>query len=153
MIGKSAFDECTVLKSVTFGKSLKVVKDHAFASANIRNFTIPSGIQKIETGAFAGINQIGTVTFEGSTKYVAADAFMNSTGIKLVYKKGIKGYQLKFSTDKKFKKVLKTVMVKKNVLNATTYVKNKKKTLYIKVRPYQTINKKNVYGRWSYLQL
>ena len=185
MIGKSAFDECTVLKSVTFGKSLKVVKDHAFASVNIRNFTIPSGIQKIETGAFAGINQIGTVTFEGSTKYVATDAFMNSTGIKLVYKKGIKeaqtelsydyiiarkngnnkvrttwqpvsganGYQLKFSTDKKFKKVLKTVMVKKNVSNATTYVKNKKKTLYIKVRPYQTINKKNVYGRWSYLQL
>lgn len=185
MIGKSAFDECTVLKSVTFGKSLKVIKDQAFASVNIRNFTIPSGIQKIETGAFAGINQIGTVTFEGSTKYVATDAFMNSTGIKLVYKKGIKeaqtelsydyiiarkngnnkvrttwqpvsganGYQLKFSTDKKFKKVLKTVMVKKNVLNATTYVKNKKKTLYIKVRPYQTINKKNVYGRWSYLQL
>lgn len=185
MIGKSAFDECTVLKSVTFGKSLKVIKDHAFASVNIRNFTIPSGIQKIETGAFAGINQIGTVTFEGSTKYVAADAFMNSTGIKLVYKKGIKeaqtelsydyiiarkngnnkvrttwqpvsganGYQLKFSTDKKFKKVLKTVMVRKNVSNATTYVKNKKKTLYIKVRPYQTINKKNVYGRWSYLQL
>ena len=185
MIGKSAFDECTVLKSVTFGKSLKVIKDQAFASVNIRNFTIPSGIQKIETGAFAGINQIGTVTFEGSTKYVAADAFMNSTGIKLVYKKGIKeaqtelsydyiiarkngnnkvrttwqpvsganGYQLKFSTDKKFKKVSKTVMVKKNVSNATTYVKNKKKTLYIKVRPYQTINKKNVYGRWSYLQL
>lgn len=185
MIGKSAFDECTVLKSVTFGKSLKVIKDHAFASVNIRNFTIPSEIQKIETGAFAGINQIGTVTFEGSTKYVATDAFMNSTGIKLVYKKGIKeaqtelsydyiiarkngnnkvrttwqpvsganGYQLKFSTDKKFKKVLKTVMVKKNVSNATTYVKNKKKTLYIKVRPYQTINKKNVYGRWSYLQL
>ncbi len=185
MIGKSAFDECTVLKSVTFGKSLKVIKDHAFASVNIRNFTIPSGIQKIETGAFAGINQIGTVTFEGSTKYVATDAFMNSTGIKLVYKKGIKeaqtelsydyiiarkngnnkvrttwqpvsganGYQLKFSTDKKFKKVLKTVMVKKNVSNATTYVKNKKKTLYIKVHPYQTINKKNVYGRWSYLQL
>ena len=185
MIGKSAFDECTVLKSVTFGKSLKVIKDHAFASVNIRNFTIPSGIQKIETGAFAGINQIGTVTFEGSTKYVATDAFMNSTGIKLVYKKGIKeaqtelsydyiiakkngnnkvrttwqpvsganSYQLKFSTDKKFKKILKTVMVKKNVSNATTYVKNKKKTLYIKVRPYQTINKKNVYGRWSYLQL
>ena len=176
MIGKSAFDECTVLKSVTFGKSLKVIKDHAFASVNIRNFTIPSGIQKIETGAFAGINQIGTVTFEGSTKYVATDAFMNSTGIKLVYKKGIKeaqtelsydyiiarkngnnkvrttwqpvsganGYQLKFSTDKKFKKVLKTVMVKKNVSNATTYVKNKKKTLYFIDSPYQTINKNYV---------
>ena len=55
--------------------------------------------------------------------------------------------------NKKFKKVLKTVTVKKNVTNATTYVKNKKKTLYIKVRPYQTINKKKVYGRWSYLQL
>ena len=105
---------------------------------------------------------------------------MNSTGIKLVYKKGIKEAQTELSydyiiarkngnnkvrttwqpvsgangyTDKKFKIVLKTVMVKKNVSNATTYVKNKKKTLYIKVRPYQTINKKNVYGRWSYLQL
>ena len=99
MIGKSAFDECTVLKSVTFGKSLKVIKDHAFASVNIRNFTIPSGIQKIETGAFAGINQIGTVTFEGSTKYVATDAFMNSTGIKLVYKKGIKEAQTELSYD------------------------------------------------------
>ena len=185
MIGKSAFDECTVLKSVTFGKSLKVIEDHAFASVNIRNFTIPSGIQKVETCAFAGINQIGTVTFEGSTKYVAADAFMNSTGIKLVYKKGIKeaqtelsydyiiarkngnnkvrttwqsvsgvsGYQLKFSTDKKFKKVLKTVTAKKSATKAITYVKNKKKTLYIKIRPYQTINKKKVYGRWSYLQL
>ena len=99
MIGKSAFDECMVLKSVTFGKSLKVIKDQAFASVNIRNFTIPSGIQKIETGAFAGINQIGTVTFEGSTKYVAADAFMNSTGIKLVYKKGIKEAQTELSYD------------------------------------------------------
>lgn len=185
MVGKSAFDECAALKSVTFGKSLKVIKDHAFASTNIRNFTIPSGIQKIETCAFAAIDHIGTITFEGSTKYVAADAFMNSTGIKLVYKKGIKeaqtelsydyiiarkngnnkvrttwqpvsgvnGYQLKFSTDKNFKKVLKTVTIKKNVTNATTYVKNKKKTLYIRVRPYQTINKKKVYGRWSYLQL
>ena len=66
---------------------------------------------------------------------------------------GANGYQLKFSMDKKFKKVLKTVTVKKNVTNATTYVKNKKKNLYIKVRPYQIINKKNVYGRWSYLQL
>ena len=184
-IGKAAFDECEALKSVTFGKSLKQIKDHAFGSTGIRNFTIPAGIQKIETCAFAAINNIGTVTIEGSTKYIAADAFMESTGIKLVYKKGIKeaqtelsydyiiakkngknkvrttwqsvsganGYQLKFSTDKKFKKVLKTVTVKKNVTNNTTYVKNKKKMLYIKIRPYQTINKKKVYGRWSYLQI
>ena len=55
--------------------------------------------KKIEIGAFAGINQIGTVTFEGSTKYVAADAFMNSTGIKLVYKKGIKEAQTELSYD------------------------------------------------------
>ena len=67
---------------------------------------------------------------------------------------GANGYQLKFSTDKKFKKSIENSNgQEKNVSNATTYVKNKKKTLYIKVRPYQTINKKNVYGRWSYLQL
>ena len=39
------------------------------------------------------------VTFEGSTKYVATDAFMNSTGIKLVYKKGIKEAQTELSYD------------------------------------------------------
>ena len=185
MIESGAFDECQSLKSVTFGKSLKEIKDHAFGLTQIRNFTIPANIQKVGTYAFAAIKNIGTVTIEGSTKNIAVDAFINSTGIKLVYKKGIKeaqtelsydyiiarkngnnkvrttwqsvsgvsGYQLKFSTDKKFKKVLKTVTAKKSATKATTYVKNKKKTLYIKIRPYQTINKKKVYGRWSYLQL
>ena len=185
VIESGAFDECQSLKSVTFGKSLKEIKDHAFGLTQIRNFTIPANIQKVGTYAFAAIKNIGTVTIEGSTKNIAADAFINSTGIKLVYKKGIKeaqtelsydyiiarkngnnkvrttwqsvsgvsGYQLKFSTDKKFKKVLKTVTAKKSAAKATTYVKNKKKTLYIKIRPYQTINKKKVYGRWSYLQL
>ena len=185
VIESGAFDECQSLKSVTFGKSLKEIKDHAFGLTQIRNFTIPANIQKVGTYAFAAIKNIGTVTIEGSTKNIAADAFINSTGIKLVYKKGIKeaqtelsydyiiarkngnnkvrttwqsvsgvsGYQLKFSTDKKFKKVLKTVTAKKSATKATTYVKNKKKTLYIKIRPYQTINKKKVYGRWSYLQL
>ena len=184
VIESGAFDECQSLKSVTFGKSLKEIKDHAFGLTQIRNFTIPANIQKVGTYAFAAIKNIGTVTIEGSTKNIAADAFINSTGIKLVYKKGIKeaqtelsydyiiarkngnnkvrttwqsvsgvsGYQLKFSTDKKFKKVLKTVTAKKSATKATTYVKNKK-TLYIKIRPYQTINKKKVYGRWSYLQL
>lgn len=185
VIGQEAFNDCTTLKSVTFGRSLKEIKDHAFAATQIRNFTIPASIQKVETDAFATINQIGTVTVEGSTKYIAADAFRDSTGIKLVYKKGIKeaqtqvsydyiiakkngnnkvcitwqpisdvsGYQLKFSTDKNFKKALKTITAKKSATEAVTYVKNKKKTLYIKLRPYQTVNKKKVYGRWSYLQL
>ena len=53
MIMKSAFDECTVVKSVTFGKSLKVIKDHAFASVNIQKLYNPIGIQKIETNSFA----------------------------------------------------------------------------------------------------
>ena len=186
-IAPEAFYRNETLKNVKLPSKITTIEENTFyGCSELEAVIIPDQVNMLgKSAAFAGINQIGTVTFEGSTKYVAADAFMNSTGIKLVYKKGIKeaqtelsydyiiarkngnnkvrttwqpvsganGYQLKFSTDKKFKKVLKTVMVKKNVLNATTYVKNKKKTLYIKVRPYQTINKKNVYGRWSYLQL
>ena len=39
------------IKTKTFGKSLKVIKDHAFVSSKYQKLTNPSGIQKIEIGA------------------------------------------------------------------------------------------------------
>lgn len=76
--------------------------------------------------------------------------------IKLTFKKlkGIRGYQIKISKKKNFKKKYTiTRVVKKNrkvykiKVNAKKLKKAKK--LYVKARAYKIVNKKRVFGRWS----
>lgn len=74
-------------------------------------------------------------------------------GFKVTWKKvsNAKGYQVKYSTSKKFtKKTSKTATVKKATTTSKT-VKDlkKKKTYYVKVRSYKTVNGKKVYSDWS----
>lgn len=74
-------------------------------------------------------------------------------GFKVTWKKvsNAKGYQVKYSTSKKFtKKTSKTATVKKATTTSKT-VKDlkKKKTYYVKVRSYKTVNEKKVYSDWS----
>ena len=76
-------------------------------------------------------------------------AFKNNKKIKLKFKKiaGAKGYEIKYSTSKKFgKKVTKTVKTK----NTTKMLsKLKKKTYYIKVRAYKVVEGKTYNSKWS----
>lgn len=60
------------------------------------------------------------------------------------------GYQVQYSTDKKFKKGNKSVTVKgtKNTSKTISKLKGKKK-YYVRVRTYKTVNKKNYYSSWS----
>ena len=73
----------------------------------------------------------------------------NNKKIKLKFKKiaGAKGYEIKYSTSKKFgKKVTKTVKTK----NTTKMLsKLKKKTYYIKVRAYKVVEGKTYNSKWS----
>lgn len=63
---------------------------------------------------------------------------------------GVSGYQLQYATDKKFKKNKKTVTIKKSKTTAKTVKKLKsKKTYYVRVRTYKTVNGKKVYSSWS----
>lgn len=74
--------------------------------------------------------------------------------------KNAKGYQVKVSTDKKFKKNVKTITVKENqdkdfdwnegVINFSKKFKGKVgKKYYAKVRAYNKSGKKKKYGKWS----
>lgn len=68
---------------------------------------------------------------------------------KLAWKKvkGAKGYQIKYSTSKKFKKSkTKTKTSKKNKI---TLKKLNKKRYYVKVRAYKKVKGKKVYGKYS----
>ena len=76
--------------------------------------------------------------------------------IKLTFKKikGIRGYQIKISKKKNFKKKYTiTRVVKKNrkvyKIKVSAKKLKKAKKLYVKARAYKTVNKKKVYGRWS----
>ena len=63
------------------------------------------------------------------------------------------GYQIQYSTDKKFKKNNKTVTAKKSSTSATVKKLKSKKTYYVRIRTYKTvkINGKStkVYSSWS----
>ena len=68
--------------------------------------------------------------------------------IKVKSVKNIEGYQIKYSTSKKFnKKSTKTANCKKNKITISNL--NKKNVYYIKVRTYKTVNKNKYYSKWS----
>ena len=63
---------------------------------------------------------------------------------------GVKGYQIQYSSDKKFKKNNKSVTVTKQKTTKSTVKKLKsKKKYYVRVRTYKTVNGKKIYSSWS----
>lgn len=63
---------------------------------------------------------------------------------------GVKGYQIQYSTDKKFEKNNKSVTITKQKTTKATIKKLKsKKKYYVRVRTYKTVNGKKVYSSWS----
>lgn len=86
----------------------------------------------------------------GKTSITKAVRAKNNRSIKLTLKKAgtATGYQIKYSTSKKFgKKVTKTVNTKKS--KAVIKKLNAKKTYYIKARAYRKTGKSKKYGSWS----
>ncbi len=110
-----------------------------------------------------------TVTAAGTDKYKSASAEISITvtpkkqtisslkskkkkALTVKWKKDTKasGYQIQYSTDKKFKKFVKNVWVKKSKTTSVTLKKLKAgKKYFVKVRAYKTSGKTNIYGSWS----
>lgn len=62
----------------------------------------------------------------------------------------VTGYQIRYTTDKNFKKSIKTVTVKGKSISKKDITKLKsKKTYYVQVRAYATKSGTTVYGKWS----
>ena len=63
---------------------------------------------------------------------------------------GVKGYQIQYSSNKKFKKNNKSVTVTKQKTTKATVKKLKsKKKYYVRVRTYKKVNGKKIYSSWS----
>ena len=97
---------------------------------------------------------IGVPTFAASkpsaTQITSIKAVDNGFKVKWK-KKSCTGYQVQYSTSKKFtSKTSKTLKVNKAKTTSKTVKKLKaKKKYYVRVRTYKTVKKKNYYSKWS----
>lgn len=89
---------------------------------------------------------------KNNKKVKVASAKAGKKSVKVTWKKvkGIKGYQIQYSTNKKFKKGNKTITVKSKKSTSATIKKLKsKKKYYVRMRTYKVVNGKKVYSAWS----
>ena len=97
---------------------------------------------------------MGVPTFAASkpsaTQITSIKAIDNGFKVKWK-KKSCTGYQIQYSTSKKFaKKGTKVLKVNKAKTTSKTVKKLKaKKKYYVRVRTYKTVKKKNYYSKWS----
>ena len=134
------------------GKELKVNTDY--------KVKLPSGRKNVGTYEVK-------ITFKGS-KYSGSKTLsytINPKSTKLskvsAKKKGFeakwekqssqtKGYQIQYSTSKKFAKGNKTKTISKNKTTSYTIKKlKKKKTYYVRIRTYKKVSGKTYYSGWS----
>lgn len=76
----------------------------------------------------------------------------SATTIKWKRNKKGTGYQLQYSTDKKFKKGVKTINIKKNKVTSKVIKGMKKGKYFFRIRTVGKINKKTVRSKWSGLK-
>ena len=106
------------------------------------------------TIAFTGLT-LGAPSFAAnrkpsSTSVTSVKAINNGFTVKWK-KKSCTGYQIQYSTSKKFaKKGTKVLKVNKAKTTSKTVKKLKaKKKYYVRVRAYKTVKKKNYYSKWT----
>jgi hypothetical protein len=107
------------------------------------------------TGNYKKATKKITVTVKKpAVKAPSISKLTNGKGKKLTVKwkkvSGVTGYEVQYSRDKKFKKGVKKVTVKKaGTTSATVKKLTKKKTYHVRVRAYLTVNKSTFRSEWS----
>ncbi len=75
-IGRSAFDGCSNLVSVTLPSTLTVIGVGAFSDCEkLTTITIPGGVTQIEEGAFEGCSSLNGITIPSSVTTIGKSAF------------------------------------------------------------------------------
>lgn len=112
----------------------------------------PASAPSTSTSAPAAQTTAQPAAPKNNKKVKVASAKAGKKSIKVTWKKvkGIKGYQIQYSTNKKFKKGNKTITVKSTKSTSATIKKLKsKKKYYVRMRTYKIVNGKKVYSAWS----
>ena len=137
-------------------------------SSNNKSVTVDSSGKVTIKAKFIGKANI-TITANANTGYnkatkkivitvnppkVSISKVTNVKGLKMKVTWGkntaVTGYEVQYSTDKNFKKNVKTVKITKNSSTATTIAKlSKNKKYYVRIRSYKTVSGVKYYSGWS----
>ena len=99
-------------------------------------------------GAYSDV--LKTTTATDKTKISKVNGAKKKITVKWKKISKATGYQVQVATDKKFKKIKKSVIISKNKTLSTTIKKLKsKKKYYVRVRTYRKVGGKKVYSKWS----
>jgi hypothetical protein len=154
-------------KSQTFTLSVKVTGGKVTYQSNNKKITVENNGKVTITKNYVGKAKItitaGDDSYQTTEKTITVtvnptdssiSSIKNVKGLKISVKwkknTSVTGYQIQYSTDKKFKTGIKEVTVEKKNTASTTISKLKKnKTYYVRIRTYKTVSKVNYYSNWS----
>ena len=158
----SGFNFTKVSNKTYSGKQIKptvTVKNGSTKLVNSKDYTVTYGTNKSTGKGIITIKGKGNyksekkITFYIVPKRVSvtkATPKKRSAYIKWKKATGASGYQITLATNSKFTKGKKTVTVSGSSSKSKTIKSLKsKKTYYVKVRAYKTVNGKKKYGEWS----
>ncbi len=136
--------------------------------SNNKNITVNSSGKVTVKAKYIGkatitISSVATSDYKAATKNITVTVnppsvklskLTNKKSKKMVIKwaknTAVTGYQIQYSTDKNFKKSVKTVTVGKNKTVTKTVSKlSKNKKYYVRVRTYKTVSGVKYYSSWS----
>ncbi|MGN1130362.1 MAG: leucine-rich repeat protein [Ruminococcus sp.] len=84
-IAPYAFNNCFALTSVTIGKNVKTISDHAFDGAyNLASIKVPSTVTSVGKAAFINCSSITNANFSANVKSIPSYAFSGCNGLKKI---------------------------------------------------------------------
>ena len=128
-------------------KKLKPGKTYYFKVRAYTRSDYTEDYHKVTNGMFSNI--LTTTTKTNTPVISIIKAKRKKITVKFKKVSGASGYQIQYSTDKKFKKNNKTVIASKNSTSKTISKLKSKKKCYVRIRAYRTVNGKKVYSSYS----
>ncbi len=146
---KSKTKTATVKKSSTVKTTLKKLSPNKTYYVRVRAYTNLNGT--VHYGAYSKSVSFKTAYKTAVSGLKVKSATYNSAALAWSKASGASGYQIQYSTDKKFSKSkTNSVTVKKESSVKTTLKKlSVNKTYYVRIRAYKTVKDKSYYGPYS----
>ena len=94
-IGKYAFSDCSALKRISLPDSIAQIGDHAFRASGLEAVKIPEGVTLLGDGMFARCPNLQTVELPSTLQTIRENAFIGSGLNKIVLPENLKyiGYE------------------------------------------------------------